>query len=76
MDREKFKTLVISKENPLVRLAILEASISELNHKIQICEGQQKYWSDREDAWKQQIAKKYEYHKLLSAEVEIILNES
>lgn len=73
MDREKFKTLVISKENPLVRLAILEASISE---KIQISEGQQKYWSDREDAWKQQIAKKYEYHKLLSAEVEIILNES
>lgn len=70
MDLKKFKTQEISKENPLVRLAILEASISELNHKIQIAQGQEKYWQDRQFAWKAQIAKKYEYHKILSQEVE------
>lgn len=69
MNREKFKTQYLAKENSIVRLAILESSISELNQKIQIAQGQIKYWSDRIESWKNKIAKKYEYHKLLSEQV-------
>jgi len=69
MDRTKFITKEISKENALVRLAILEESISNLSRLIRLAQGAQKAWNAREEAYKEQMAKKLEYHEILQAEV-------
>ena len=69
MDRTKFITKEIAKENALVRLTQLEESISNLSRLIQLAQGAQTAWNTRENAYKEQMAKKVEYHGILQAEV-------
>jgi hypothetical protein len=67
--RTKFITQEIAKENALVRLTQLEESIANLSRLIQLAQGAQKAWNTRENAYKEQMAKKVEYHGILQAEV-------
>ncbi len=56
-------------ENPLMRLAILEEQIAELNRKIAFTQSKQIEWKQLEVAYCRRIATKYEYHDLLYKQV-------